>query len=355
MPPKTLFRVGLGLLFLAAAVYFYSGYWLKTRIFVPLNVSVSLDTRQIQSPPFRINLRESYYVSLPLDDSHDDWYYDGRCNYRNALGSKWRVYRLSATPGQPREFWASSGPYYSDLFAASPGRYELELDLPVSASCLNSRHPHLKIQTWPDDYQQGIACVQIFCIFLGATSVFLTLLGVARSVRPGPRFGAAPRMFPGMVLRNVLPIKKHVPPPLIHGMPHWGLFCSAVLWILIFIFMVFQPEPFMGLFVTWETHDAVMWGTNPGADTFQVYVAVTGGRPRFLVNGQEVDRMALRTKLLEQLSRRAEWSVYFEADPDTLYMDDIYVIDTIQACGAKVIWITPKMREEWQRKLKGKK
>ena len=48
--------------------------------------------------------------------------------------------------------------------------------------------------------------------------------------------------------------------------------------------------------------------------------------------------------------RQAEWSVYFEADPDTLYMDDIYVIDTIQACGAKLIWITPKMREEWRHK-----
>jgi hypothetical protein len=47
---------------------------------------------------------------------------------------------------------------------------------------------------------------------------------------------------------------------------------------------------------------------------------------------------------------QAEWTVYFEAEPDTLYMDDVYAIDTIQACGAKVSWITPKMREEWQHK-----
>jgi len=36
-----------------------------------------------------------------------------------------------------------------------------------------------------------------------------------------------------------------------------------------------------------------------------------------------------RTKLLELLSRRVEWTVYFEADFDTLYMDDIYAIETI--------------------------
>ena len=50
------------------------------------------------------------------------------------------------------------------------------------------------------------------------------------------------------------------------------------------------------------------------------------------------------------IGRRVGWTVYFEADRDTLYMDTIYAIETIQACGAKVFWITPKMREEWQHK-----
>jgi hypothetical protein len=31
-------------------------------------------------------------------------------------------------------------------------------------------------------------------------------------------------------------------------------------------------------------------------------------------------------------------------------MDDIYAMDTIQGCGAKLIWITPKLREEWRQK-----
>jgi hypothetical protein len=40
--------------------------------------------------------------------------------------------------------------------------------------------------------------------------------------------------------------------------------------------------------------------------------------------------------------------VYFEADSDVQYIDAIYAIDTIQGCGAKLFWITPKMREEWR-------
>jgi hypothetical protein len=31
-------------------------------------------------------------------------------------------------------------------------------------------------------------------------------------------------------------------------------------------------------------------------------------------------------------------------------MDAVYAMDTIQGCGAKLIWVTPKMREEWRRK-----
>jgi hypothetical protein len=55
-----------------------------------------------------------------------------------------------------------------------------------------------------------------------------------------------------------------------------------------------------------------------------------------------------------QTATRAEWTVYFEADPDTLYMDDIYAIDTIQASGAKLIWVTPRMRAEWQHNPKSR-
>ena len=40
------------------------------------------------------------------------------------------------------------------------------------------------------------------------------------------------------------------------------------------------------------------------------------------------------------------WTVYFEADQDTLNMNAIYAMDTIQGLGAKLVWITPKVREE---------
>lgn len=61
------------------------------------------------------------------------------------------------------------------------------------------------------------------------------------------------------------------------------------------------------------------------------------------MNGEEVDRNDLPSTLIEQLARRVEWTVYFDADADILYMDAVYAIDVIQGCGAKLIWVTPEM------------
>jgi biopolymer transport protein ExbD len=348
MPPKILVRLGLAFLFVAVTISSSTGHWLNSRIFTPLDYPVSLESRQIKSPPFRINLRETYFVSLHLDDSADDWSQDGRCNYKNVLGSEWQVYRLSS---KPRELWANSDEmtrhyyYYLGGFTATSGQYELEWNLPASAACLDHRHPRLMVYTGATGYEEGVAFIQICLIFFGGTGAVLVLLASARVVRIHFVTDGAPRMFPEMVLRNVLSIKKHAPLPLIHALPHWGLFCGAVLWILIFIFMIFSPLPSNGLFVSWRNRDAVVWEKSPWPDTLEVYVRVPS---RFFVNGQEVERNDLHVKLIEQLSRRAEWTVYFDADPDTLYMDDVYAIDTIQACGGKLFWVTPRMREEWQ-------
>jgi hypothetical protein len=44
------------------------------------------------------------------------------------------------------------------------------------------------------------------------------------------------------------------------------------------------------------------------------------------------------------------WDVYFEADGSCPFAEAIYSIDTIQGLGANLIWITPRIREELNRK-----
>lgn len=188
MPPKTLSRLGLSLLFFALIVYFSAGHWLNSRIFVPLDYAVSLDARHLQSPPFQINLNEIYFASLDLDYSADDWYQDNRCNSRTILYPRWWVYKLGPTLGQSRELWVSSEvparqDYYSNPFRASPGQYQLEWHIPAAASCLNPRHPRLRVSTDSSGYRQSIGLAQLFCIFLGGTGLALVVLATARVCR----------------------------------------------------------------------------------------------------------------------------------------------------------------------------
>jgi hypothetical protein len=53
--------------------------------------------------------------------------------------------------------------------------------------------------------------------------------------------------------------------------------------------------------------------------------------------------------LQEELGRRAVWTVYFEANEDCTFMNATYTFDTIQGLGAKVVWITPRIRQELNR------
>jgi biopolymer transport protein ExbD len=154
------------------------------------------------------------------------------------------------------------------------------------------------------------------------------------------------RIFPAMKLRNVVRLQRHRPMPLIKEMPNFGLIYGTVLFVLVIIFSMFEHLTPRGLFLSFKQQNVVAGQKSPWPETMSVYV---DGARGFTVNGQAVVRERLRVKLQEELSRRAVWTVYFEADRDSLYMDAVYSMDTIQGLGAKVIWITPKTREKWDR------
>jgi hypothetical protein len=170
MPPKVLLRIGLSLLFFGFAFYFSTGYWLNSRIFVPLRYPVSLDAYQLKSPVFQINLRETYFVSLDLDYSVDDWDEHNRCTYKNILYPQWRLYKFGSDPAQPRKLCITSEQldrqgFNSNAIVAPPGLYQLEWDTPTASPCLNPRHPRLSLFTDSSGYSDAVAIIQLFCVF----------------------------------------------------------------------------------------------------------------------------------------------------------------------------------------------
>lgn len=154
------------------------------------------------------------------------------------------------------------------------------------------------------------------------------------------------RLCPGLPLPVAVKLKKREDLPRLSQPPHIGLFGIAIWSIFGLMAFVGTPWPRAGLPVSWPRYPSGASQARPWKDTLEIVVPAPG---RFFLNGREVPRTELESELRAALSRRIEWTVYFEADLDSQYMDTVYAIETIQKCGAKPYWITPRVREEWKR------
>ena len=338
MKMSTSVRTGVCLILVGIVLFGSAIRWLAPHPDVALELPVSLSPGHVITGNFSVNPDTVYYIEVELDRQSQ---VRAHCEPRSVLGTQW-VLSSDGKEERGSSPWEHTGLTIAALYSEKT-RYAFDVEVLPGASCLNAGNPRLKVQTHPYPSDLYVALTWFSIVPVG--------VGLALLVAPCIKLGSAKiegtRIFPDVVLHNVLPVTKHKPLAPIHGMPHWGLFCGAVFWILAVVFMVLQqPLTAKGLFVTLRTRNAVVWEKSPWPDTLQVYVAETKGAPRFLINGQEVQRSELRAKLLEQLSRRAEWSVYFEADNDVLNVDALYAMDAIQGCGAKLIWVTPKMHEQ---------
>jgi biopolymer transport protein ExbD len=77
-----------------------------------------------------------------------------------------------------------------------------------------------------------------------------------------------------------------------------------------------------------------------------VYVSPEG---KFYANGESVPIEQLHAKLSKELGKRVVWTVYVEADDDVEFSRVVYVFSTVKELGAELYWITPRMREEWNK------
>jgi biopolymer transport protein ExbD len=346
MAQRTLATIGLIVLVAAILVLWGTNHWIQTRTFDPVDMSVSLDAGQIRSGEFEINLRETYWVSIHIDDSVDDYQNDGRCSFRNLGSKRWRVFQLNPGSVKGRELWARSYDLDegqdADGFRGIPGKYEVEWDVPPGATCLNARRPRLRVFALSGDYLEFGALLQYPCFFLGGIGAMLALRALWSWML---RFAPRPqlRIFPELVLRNVITWRRHRLAPPIGDMSNFGVVWSSILYVLMFTFWfaMIKPLPSHGLLVDLKQARSGAAQPSPWSETTSVYI----GPLQFYVNGRPIERNKLRDKLAEALGKQMVWSVYLEADSDCTFGDAVYAMDTIRGLGATVVWITPKARE----------
>lgn len=343
--------VGITAILVAILVPWGYGHWLKTRTFEPVGKAVTLEAGRVYTEDFEINLREIYHVQIDVDYTPDYYIEERTCPFRYWEAADWKVYRLGGHGEVTRELWASSVEMREQGeipigFKGSSGKYQLEWSVRNSSVCLNKRHPSLHVYTASAEYEEFGALLVYACVFVAGTGILLVLRATAGWVFGYSIDKRPPRIFPEMELRNVIPWRRRDGMPLIKEAPNFGLIYGGILWILVFIFMIVMPPTPIGLRVDFREQKAVGVEKSPWTETVTVYIDAQRG---YLVNGHAVSREELKEELKKVLSRQMVWMVYLEADPDCLFMDVAYAMDTIQGLGAKLVWITPKTRKEWKK------
>jgi biopolymer transport protein ExbD len=353
--PKPLLIAGVFTLLVGLIAPLAIRRWLNSRITEPVNAHLTVDSEKVQEIPFKISLPATYWVDIWMDSGAD--IDSDVCSPTDLPRPRWMVRRLPEWYEWRGNSWESSSDSSSGYawgngltwngFEAPPGIYRLEMEFPKGTECLKAQHPRLVIRANDlGSYEDVGNLVSELFHYLAAVGSACVPWALAIWLRRCFSEEFVPQLFPEILPRNHLPLLRQRPMPLITHLPNFGLIYGSLLWILIFIFMIVVPFPPKGLFIQFSTHESTLWEKGPWQEeAVSVYLAVG---EKYYVNGQLVPRDSLRARLLQELSHRMVWTVYFEGDYDTLHMNAIYAMDTIQGLGARLIWITPKIREELQ-------
>jgi biopolymer transport protein ExbD len=354
MSHKMSVKFGLILVLSAILVAWVSNHWYTTRIFNPLELNVLLEGDRTQTAEFTINLRETYWVGIDVGYRIDD-YIKGNCSSNRLNSLRWKVFRIGKDAKREQEPWADSDYFrhhgmYSDQFRANPGKYQVDWQVSPEATCLNSRHPRLSIETSSEDSDEMVEDILFVCLLVALPAAGLLMHGLGGLFVGLVGIGHPLRMFPDLVLRNVLPIRRRSPLPLIVNLPIFAPVWISILAILVTIFMIMLSTRLAptGFIVHLDKSRTTVWEKSPWPETMSVYV---DGSREFYVNGRHVAPQDLPERLKEELGKRMDWTVYFEADETVRFSDAEYAMKTVQDLGAKLIWLTPKTREELNQKV----
>jgi biopolymer transport protein ExbD len=330
--------IGLLLAILGIAIFAAVKRWIDTRIFVPVDIPVSLAAGHIRTGPFRINVEQGYSIWIDFDQSS---YFDPMCSSYSLLQTKWTLYR----DGHVYDQWDTPVLHdgYLEGFDATRGLFDLDVDVLADASCLNANHPRLRVVTSRDNDAFYAGVLLWFGAIFVVVGISLVILGwrgrVFRELEPSAIITNAPTVGQNFQWAQKLPLRR----PIV-GMPAFGLLAGMVFAILAILMMMltgaFRRTP-IGLWVHVLNPGAVL--AKPDAWTEPVIVLVTDAGPGqetgLSVNSKVVAWDDLASALQHELSGRREWTVYVEGDDCVAWANVVSVIDIARSDGAKVFLV----------------
>ncbi len=384
-------RVGLALILLPIAGFGVWACWNATRIWVPLDVPVSLSPGHIQTPEFKINVESTYSIGIATDWP---WDFDRacligvvRCAEPSVLAASWaqsgggrkELRGDSADHEQEQIFGTDKLGRVLGRFNADPGRYVLDLYVTQDGSRLNAGAPHLVVFELGEagkesDEMPGFAAF-LFVLFSPVGTFLLVrsviwrrqeeLSALARAnslTQPWPQFpaslaaadagtsqigaawhlqGTSARLTASVYARTtgarLCPKPGQSKKPAFAKMSWYGLMASLCFLVIAMPVCVVVQAQFHVVRMGLRVHllkPGVSGQVVPGVQPICVRLAP----PSLYVDGQSVPWEDFETVLRKTLKLRPpSWPVYLDGDPNMEWGWAVRAIDRIRGLQAEVV------------------
>ena len=340
MPWKV--RIGIGLILLGWAANAGVERWMNTWIIHPVDMPVSLAAGHIHTGPFRVNLKADYWVVV---HTNYEWVIDHhKCNPYPKLQTKWILYQR----GKIVDRLENPSPInWPSGFSASPGIYDLDVEVLSDFSCLDPGHPRLRVIAITENYETGASMVKgLALIWVVFGAVMLTFLPVVQLVRKSQE--EAPSVTGSSVVGQDFrwarkrPLRRRI-----SGFPAFGVFGGIVFGLLAVLMMLltagFQRTS-TGIWIHALRRGQAPEKSDAWTEPLIVRVKDAGPDqiPKLFVNSKEVAWEDLEKTLKQELGPRRDWVVYVGGDDATSFQHVANVIDAARGLHAKVVLYTEK-------------
>ena len=327
---------GAFLVFSGLAGYVSVYRWRAAKIFVPVDMPVSLRAGHIHTDRFRMNLPDDYSIRL------EGVYSTNRSGSCRDPWAAWTLYQGGEVAGRWVE-QAYPGAYFSNAHISRAGIYDLDVYIRDDTQCFGFDHPRLKVFADSSDYDNVASRLLWLCALGMGAGVTLVVMAGSRSHRKSPS-PVAPTERPGTPYGRVR-WKPKPPERPFAGMPAFGLVAPLIVLLIFIVCVVFQAASRRlpaGLPVhLWRP--GVFDTATPGLQPLLIRIeaANRAAPPRLFIDSEAVPWSELSTRLEKGLMRRPpHWPVYLDGDPSMDWLWAVQVIDAARGLNAEVYLYT---------------
>ena len=357
MQMPTLPRVWVGASLLCVGIVLFPAYkhWFATRTWTAVDVPISLAPGHLKADNFYVNLSTVYHIEIELNGY--EYWRDPHCQTGDVIQARWWLSREGQVISTWRDYWrelrnvAIDDPVqgaYLGRFESHTGRYSLDVEMISDANCLQSFHPRLQVYAVASDYGRGgwinESLLLVSFALAGIGAAFLVVSSVApvpAKIAPGQSLA----IFQELCAERQLTARKSWLMGSASSLPAIG-YIYAQIWFILFLaiatVMLGRIYWSSGIAARLLNPSEIQASTGQRIAGLLVYVGQNG----LYLNSQRVTAEELPHSLESEFARRADWSVYVEADSHVDFQAVVSAMELVRRARGTVILLTPKMRAE---------